>query len=130
MNTGLDEIKSLEDPRLTIEVFFYGERAQDYGGPRREFFATIIKEIYAKYFKKGWREHLTNDYEVVGLIVSLSILQNGLLPRFFEGDMLKVTFKDYPAANECIKKFLRGVQKLGMMTIIDNFQQFLFLLQP
>ena len=105
LTTGLDEIKSLEDPRLTIEVSFYGERAQDYGGPRREFFATIIKEIYAKYFEKGWREHLANEYEVVGLIVSLSILQNGLLPRFFEGDMLKVTFKDYPAANECIKKF-------------------------
>ena len=31
---------------------------------------------------------------------------------------------------ECIKKFRRGVQKLGLMTIIDNFQQFLFLLQP
>ena len=44
LTTGLDEIKSLEDLRLTIEVSFYGERAQDYGGPRREFFATIIKE--------------------------------------------------------------------------------------
>ena len=53
-----------------------------------------------------------------------------LLPRFFEGDMLKLTFKNHPAANECIKKFRRGVQKLGLMTIIENFQQFLFLLQP
>ena len=44
--------------------------------------------------------------------------------------MLKVTFKDYPAANECIKKFRRGVQKLGLMTIIDNFRQVLFSLQP
>ena len=108
----------------------YGKRAQNYGGPRRELFATIIKEIYAKYFEKGWREQLANDYEVVGLIFSLSIIQNGLLPRFFEGDMHKVTFKDYPAVNECIKKFRQGVQKLGSMTIIDNFQQFLFLLQP
>ena len=126
MTTGLDEIKSLEDPRITIEVSLYGERAQGYGGPRREFLATIIKEIYAKYFEKGWREHLANDYEVVGLIISLSILQDGLLLRFLEDDMLKVTFKDHPAANECITQFRRGVQKLGLMTIIDNFQQFLF----
>ena len=44
---------SLEDPRFTIEASFYGERAQNYGGPRREFFATIIKEIYVKCLRKA-----------------------------------------------------------------------------
>ena len=52
LTTGLDEIKSLEDLRLTIEVSFCGERAQDYGGPRREFFATIIKEYMLNTLRK------------------------------------------------------------------------------
>eukprot|EP00794_Sanderia_malayensis_P012620 gene12620-13909_t len=78
--TAFDELKAMKtDPRLTLEVSFYGENAQDFGGPRKEFFNLAVGEIKAKYFDKGWREHLTEDYEMVGLILAMSMLQSGIL---------------------------------------------------
>ena len=38
LKTAIEEIKSLDDVRLTLQVSFYGERAEDYGGPRKECF--------------------------------------------------------------------------------------------
>ena len=38
LETAEEEIILLHDYRQTLEVFFYGEKAQDYEGPRNEFF--------------------------------------------------------------------------------------------
>ena len=37
LNTAKEELEDLSDPRLTIEVNFYGGGAHDLGGPRNEF---------------------------------------------------------------------------------------------
>ena len=37
LKTALEEVKSIENPRVTLEVSFYNETAQDNDGPRREF---------------------------------------------------------------------------------------------
>ena len=38
LNTAVEEFKDIENPRLALEVSFYGEKAYDAGGPRKEFF--------------------------------------------------------------------------------------------
>lgn len=129
--TAFDELKAMKvDPRLTLEVSFYGENAQDFGGPRKEFFNLAVGEIKAKYFDKGWREHLAEDYEMVGLILALSMLQNGILPKFFSGAFLTTAFTDNPPENECVANFQKGLQKLGIISILKAFPAFKFLMQP
>lgn len=44
--------------------------AEDFGGPRKEFFSAILREIYEFYFKNGLKEHMSNDYFIVGVIMS------------------------------------------------------------
>ena len=39
-----------EDLSYPLEVIFAGEVAQDYGGPRREFLGTIMRELRDKLF--------------------------------------------------------------------------------
>ena len=41
--------------------------AEDYGGPRKEFFRLVLNAIKDKYFDKGLRDHLCEDYEPVGI---------------------------------------------------------------
>jgi len=45
------------------------QAALDYGGPRKEFFRLALSEIKKKYFDQGIREHLFEDYFMVGLIM-------------------------------------------------------------
>ena len=45
------------------------EAAEDFGGPRKEFFRVALSEIKKKYFDKGIREHLSKDCFMVGLIM-------------------------------------------------------------
>lgn len=43
---GLAELSSEGAPyNFPLEVTFYGERAQDYGGPRKEFLTTMCRNI-------------------------------------------------------------------------------------
>lgn len=53
-------------------VYFFSQIARDYGGPRREFFRLILAEIKEKYFDKGIRELLADDYYPVGVIMGTS----------------------------------------------------------
>ena len=50
---GMDEIISeIEscDRSLPLEVTFTGEKARDYGGPRREFISLMLREIKERLF--------------------------------------------------------------------------------
>ncbi|KAL9977064.1 hypothetical protein ACROYT_G014428 [Oculina patagonica] len=71
LDTGMDEIKLLTNKRLTLEVQFYGEEAQDLGGPRKEFFKLIMQAVKEKYFDKGLLPHYENDYQTVGSIFGM-----------------------------------------------------------
>lgn len=41
LESAMEEFKDLQNPRLTLEVSFYGEQAHDAGGPRKEFFSAL-----------------------------------------------------------------------------------------
>lgn len=45
---GSNEILAIQNVRYPLNVTFYGEVAEDLGGPRREFF-----ELYINYFKEN-----------------------------------------------------------------------------
>lgn len=56
LESAIEEFKDLQNPRLTLEVSFYGEQAYDAGGPRKEFFRLCLKEIQQRLFEIGLRE--------------------------------------------------------------------------
>ena len=73
LNSAFEEIRALENFKLTLEVSFYGKIAQDSGGPQKEFFKLCLREIKEKCFDQGLRSYLADEYEEVGKIVCLSI---------------------------------------------------------
>ena len=124
LQSAFEEISSLENLRLTLEVSFYGELASDLGGPRREFFMLCLREIQSKYFDNGLRDYMSNDYEIVGLIIGLSMLQNGRVPHFMTEDIINLTFLS-EAPSACIAKLRAGFAKVGIFQIGKNIQAFL-----
>uniref|UniRef100_A0A8W8NRB8 HECT domain-containing protein n=1 Tax=Magallana gigas TaxID=29159 RepID=A0A8W8NRB8_MAGGI len=54
--------------RPCLEVQFYGESAVDLGGPRKEFFALVLREIKEMYFNPV-KEWTPSSYEAVGKIL-------------------------------------------------------------
>ena len=52
---------------LKINVLSF-EVAEDYGGPRKEFFRQILKEIQEQFFNHGLRELLHEKYFTIGVI--------------------------------------------------------------
>ena len=129
LNSAIEEIETIVAPRLTLQVFFYGEVATDMGGPRREFFSLCMQEIKAKYFNNGFKEHLASDYSIVGLIMALSILQNRTIPRFSSSDDLQELFMaEHPS--KCLKNLRNGFAKIGLYLIGKALPTFLYLLHP
>lgn len=54
-----------------------GEKARDLGGPRKEWIRLMNLAIKEKYFDHGLREHLSDDYFYVGIMMGIALLQNG-----------------------------------------------------
>jgi hypothetical protein len=52
------------------------QAAQDFGGPRKEFFRLILKEIKEIYFDKELREHLQEKYTTIGIILGIPLVYN------------------------------------------------------
>ena len=130
LKTALEEIQFLKEPRLTLEVGFYDESAQDFGGPRQEFFRLCLQEIKAKYFDNGLKDHLVDDYSTVGLIMALSILQNGVIPRFLKEEDLQALFSSEEPSDGCISKLRVGFEDLGLYQIGNAIPNFLHLFKP
>ena len=53
---------------LNSYCIFLLYQAEEYGGPRKEFFLMMLKEIKIKYFDHGMRDDLEEDYYGVGLV--------------------------------------------------------------
>ena len=49
LETTFDELRSVEDPRITFQVEVYGEQAQDSGGPRKEWIRLCNQQTNTKY---------------------------------------------------------------------------------
>lgn len=130
LRSAMEEVQFLKDPRLTLAVGFYGESAEDYGGQRKEFFRLCLREIKAKYFDNGLKDHLSNDYSTIGLIMVLSTLQNGSIPRFLKEDHLQALFSSGEPSNPCISKLRFGFKTLGLYQIGNGIPNFLHLFRP
>lgn len=130
LQTALDEISCLQDFRKTLEVQFYDEEAQDYGGPRKEFFSLVLNGIKSNYFDKGLREHMLHDYKTIGIILGLSILQNGKLPTFLTEEMLQAIFSRILPLEPCLKALKNGFKEVGIYQIGCELPMFLHLLRP
>lgn len=48
------------------------QSAQDFGGPRKEFFRLVLREIKEIYFDNGLRELLSEKYYIIGIIFGMS----------------------------------------------------------
>ena len=90
LETGISEISTITNFRLPIEVNFIGEAARDYGGPRRDVFRLVLIHIKETLFDGGLRPDLAEQYMPVGIIMGLSVLQNGKIPKFM-GEEIRVT---------------------------------------
>ncbi len=129
LKSAFEEIKAIENLRLSLEVSFYGEIAGDSGGPRKEFFRLCLREIKEKYFDKGLRTLLADEYEEVGKIISLSILQNGPFPHFLSEQIVQeLFFKEHPGP--CVSHLRNGFCSLGLYQIGRNLPLFVQLLAP
>ena len=122
--SAFEEVRSLENPRLTLEVSFYGELASDLGGPRKEFFTLCMREIQRKYFANGLRDYMSGDYEIVGLLMGLSLLQNGHVPNFLTDEIIEETFSS-ESPSPCIVKLCTGLGKISVFQIGKKFPRFL-----
>ena len=124
-----EEFEVVKNPRLTLEVCFYGEGAVDAGGPRREFFRLCLQQIRNDYFDNGLKEHLSGDYFFAGIVMALSVLQNGNIPRFLSEDHLQELFGS-GEPSECIGKLRNGFQKVGIYQIGNALPTVLHLFRP
>ncbi|XP_071147376.1 uncharacterized protein [Mytilus edulis] len=129
LQTDLEEIGGTQetDLRKTLEVQFYNETASDYGGPRKEFFRLVLNAIYKKYFEKGLRSYMADDYTTVGKIMALSILQNGSLPTFLMEEILNDLFASSDPESICSKNLRIGLDSLGLVRVGAILPMFLHL---
>ena len=83
LETTFDELKGIQDPRITFQVEFYGEMAQESGGPGREWIRLCNQHIKSRYLENVLKEHLSEEYFFVGQMAAIALLQNGQSPKYF-----------------------------------------------
>ena len=129
LRSAMEVLQFLKDPRLTLAVGFYDERAEDYGGPRKELFCLCLRGIKAKYFGSGLKEHLSYDYSTIRLIMYFSTLKNGSIPRLLKEDHHFFSSSEQPS-NPCISKLRLSFKILGLYQIGNVIPNFLHLFRP
>jgi hypothetical protein len=128
LETGISEILSIDNFRLPIEVNFIGEAARDCGGPRKEFFRLVLIEIKETMFDGGLRLELEDKYMPCGIIMGLSVLQNGKIPQFMSEEILQEIIGS--TQSPCIRKLQRGLEKVGVLQLMCKLPSFLYLFRP
>jgi hypothetical protein len=59
---------AVHNAQSLLKVFFYILVAEDYGGPRKEFFRLVLAQIKETFFDKGLRKMLREKYVAVGIV--------------------------------------------------------------
>lgn len=125
------ELEFMEDCRLTFKAGFVGEDIVDLGGPRREWIRLVSREIKEKYFDRGLRPYLAKDYFYVGIMMALAMLQNGPMPSFIQEEVLNEILLSSPqSSNPCIVEVQAGLEKLGMLSALQQMPMLHYLLRP
>lgn len=131
LETTFEELKAVKDPRVTFEVDFYGEMAQDSGGPRKEWIRLCNQKIQTKYFEQGLKDHLAEEYFLVGHMAAIALLQNGQTPKYFSENLLNDIFvSEEKEISPCVLKLRQGLDSVGIHLFARKFPQFLYLLRP
>ncbi|CAG2220116.1 unnamed protein product [Mytilus edulis] len=101
--------------------------AVDLGGPRKEFFALILREIKEKYFSplREW----SPDYTVIGKIFALSFLQNGPLPKLLSVEQLEELFES-STPRPVIQDLRNGLNALGLLQLVKELPSLVHLFTP
>lgn len=84
---------------IGINVVFIGEDAHDAGGPSREFFRLVLKQISQDGNLFGGQSSSrilvhnvlalqSNEFHIAGHLIALSLLYGGPAPHFFSGSVL------------------------------------------
>ena len=128
LNTTFSELKDIQDYCITFEVDFVGEIAKDLGGPRKEWIRLMNQAMKEKYFDKGLRPYLADDYYYVGIMIGIALLQNGQLPSFIPVDIVEQL--EIPNTNPCIANLQKGMDVFGLAKIIYKVPILLHLLRP
>ena len=111
------EISLIDNLRLPLEVNFMGEGARDFGGPR-------------KLFDIGLIEDFAEDYYTSGIIIGLSVLQNGKIPTFLSEEQLQELIDDSSEHSSCIINLQKGLHKDGVLQLMQKLPVFLYLFRP
>ena len=129
LKTAFDEMSSITNFRLPLEVKFSGEEAEDHGGPRKEFFRLILILIKENYFNGGLKEEVADEYIMCGTLMGLSMIQRGNIPQFLGEDILdELVYSSAPSI--CLSQLGTGLQSVGIFQLMSNLPQFLQLFMP
>ncbi|XP_062606328.1 G2/M phase-specific E3 ubiquitin-protein ligase-like [Saccostrea cucullata] len=101
--------------------------AVDLGGPRREFFSLVLRQIQEKYFDPV-REY-SNNYEIIGKIFALSILQNGPLPRILSASLVEEVFNN-SSPRSFVQDLRKGLNALGLYELACHLPTLIHLFTP
>ena len=127
---ALAEVRLIDNLRLPLEVNFMGEGAQDFGGPRKEFFRLVLKEIKEQLFDNGLIEDFAERYHTSGIIMGLSVLQNGKIPTFLSEEQLQEVIDDSSGHSPCMVNLRNGLRKVGIQQLMAKLPLFLYLFRP
>jgi len=79
-----------------------------------------VNGIKNNYFDKGLRELMYHDYKTIGIILGLSIIQNGKLPTFLTEDMLQAVFSRITPLEPCTPQ--NGFKEVGIYQVEGELQ--------
>ncbi|XP_067027133.1 uncharacterized protein [Acropora muricata] len=130
--------EDLIDYSLPLEVTFTGESAQDYGGPRRQFLGSIMREIRDRLFLEQNEELLLSEdlaalenqhYFGAGLFFGFSLLQGGPLPTFLAQEQIERIFAkgDLSSLSRAEIQFRAGLEKFGLIELFHEKPCLVFL---
>ena len=116
-NLVADTMRALKkhnfDAEKLLKVVFVGEPCVDEGGPRREFFQLVIKEVFTMSgLLHGWPQNVVlthnvqavadNQYFLVGKLIAMCLVQGGQPPVCFSAAVADYLVYGKITSNPCI----------------------------
>lgn len=130
LETTISELEYITNYRLTFLVDFMGEECVDQGGPHKEWIRLMNQASKEKYFDHGLRPLLAQDYYFVGVMMAVTMLQNGQLPVFVEESTLQQTVSLGECFDPCVCQIQHGLEELGMLSALRELPMLVYLLRP
>ena len=100
---GCEELRRNFNVRKHLKVKFIGEKGEDGGGPKREFFFQIMEAMGNQHMLLGGPKGSctpkhnvmalqSKQFYLIGKIIALSVLNGGPAPKFFSQPILDYLF--------------------------------------